>query len=218
VASPYSPPDDEEPENRNETEYDESTGLPRRKSRRKNVAYENDEERLFGRIMGPLKRSRPELYNALTEMEKSTGKRKTIILSEALHHYILERKVIQSQLSLAELYEAWEFLADLQEHAIRNFIRLGSLLFSEEYQGMLELSRAIHGEIKAEAPSVPVELPPKAKDITQRLVDKIWKFAEPLMDWCLESAAKNMAKAMGAKEPPLKFGEKIPVEIVEESE
>ncbi|MEM2738824.1 MAG: hypothetical protein QXK93_07565 [Candidatus Bathyarchaeia archaeon] len=212
MATPYSPKD----ENQNETVEPEEK--PQKRTRRKQLADLDlsDEERLFGRIIGPLKRSRPEIYEALESLEKSTGKRKTIILSEALHHFLVERKVIQSQLSLADLYEAWEFLAELQEHAIRNFIRLGALLFSEEYQGMLELSRMLRGEIKAE--EAQVELPPKAKDITDKIVDKLWKFMDPFMEWCLETAIKNMAKAMGAKPPQLPTQTKIPVEIIEENE
>jgi len=171
-------------------------------------------ETKINRMIGPLKRSRPELYQALDELERQTGRKKTLIVSEALHHYLLERKYIQSELSLAELYEAWSFLADLQEHAIRNFIRLGMLLFSDEYQGMLELARTLQGQ----APPPPRRLPPKARDISDRLVDKLWKFADPMIDWCLEQMMKSMAKAMGVKQIPGYQGEKIPVEIIVEDE
>ena len=172
-------------------------------------------ETKVNRMVGPLRRSRPELYEALQEYEKATGKKKTLIVSEALHHYLLERKYVQSNLSLADLYEAWCFLADLQEHAVRNFLRLGTLMFSEEYQSMLELARYVKGGEEAPAP-IAKPLPPEAKDITTKIVDKIWKFAEPMLDWALEQAFRNMAKFMGAKAPPLPKGEKIPVEIIEE--
>lgn len=169
-------------------------------------------ETKVNKLIGPLKRSRPELYRELDMLEKETGRKKTLIVSEALHHYLIERKYIQSNIDLATLYEAWCFLADLQEHAIRNFMRIGSLMFSEEYQQMLELGRTLSPPIGP----VPRRLPPKAKDVSEKLIDKIWKFADPLIDWCMEQMVANFAKAMNIKKPIQWKGEKIPVEIIEE--
>ncbi|MEM1540707.1 MAG: hypothetical protein QXJ07_04920 [Candidatus Bathyarchaeia archaeon] len=168
-------------------------------------------EAKINKIIGPLKRSRPELYQQLELLERETGRKKTLIVSEALHHYLIERKIIQSNIDLATLYEAWSFLADLQEHAIRNFLMLGRLVFSEEYQGMLELSRAMQAPIPP-----PRRLPPKARDISEKLIEKVWKFADPLIDWCMEQMMSNFAKAMNIKKPIQWKGERIPVEIIEE--
>lgn len=176
---------------------------------------DTETETKINRMVGPLRRSRPEVYQALSELEKQTGKKKTVIVSEALQHYLIERKIIQSQLSVADLWEAFDLFSTLQEQAIKNFIRMGSLLFSEEYQGMLELSRTLGGGVPVTAPKT---LPPKARGIADKLVEKIWKFAEPLLDWALEATMRNMAKAMGAKAPLMPKGEKIPVEIIEEEE
>ncbi len=170
-------------------------------------------ETKVNKMIGPLKRSRPELYQELDMLEKQTGRKKTLIVSEALHHYLVERKYIQSNIDLATLYEAWSFLADLQEHAIRNFLRLGTLMFSEEYQSMLDLANTLRGEMPVAPPR---RLPPKAKDFADKLIDKMWKFADPLIDWCMEQMMTNFAKAMGMKKPPLYQGEKIPVEVIEE--
>jgi len=176
--------------------------------------FPEEVDKNLGRSLGPLKRSRPDVYNMLEEYAKQKGRKKTVVMSEALHHFFIERKLVQSQMSLAELYEAWEFLADLQEHAVRNFLRMGYLLFSEEYRGMLELSQTLYGGITPPPPP----LPPKAKDIREKLLDKVWKFADPFIDWCMEETMKNFAKSMKVKQPPTLKGVKIPVEIIEEGE
>jgi len=172
-------------------------------------------EKKINRMVGPLKRSRPEVYEMLEAIAKQTGRKKTVIVSEALHHYFIERKLIQSQLSVADLWEAFDLFTTLQEQAIRNFLRMGMLLFSEEYQSMLELARTLQGPMPAPAK---VKLSPKAKDVRERLLDKLWKFADPLLDWCLEQMMKSFAQVMGAKNLPKIKGEPIPVEIIDEEE
>ena len=71
-----------------------------------------------GRLLGNIARKNPALFKTLEEYAKQTGKKKTVILEEALHHYVLERRLIQSELTVAELYEAWCILAEFQQQAI----------------------------------------------------------------------------------------------------
>jgi len=177
-----------------------------------------EEEKLAGKFIRPLRRARPEVYEMLEELERTTGRKKTLIVSEALHHYILERKLIQSNLTVADLWEAWDLFVVLQEHAVRNFLRMGQLVFSEEYQSLLELARTMQGPMPPPE-KVRAVIPSRAEKIREELLEKMWNYMEPMVEWCMEQVIRNMAKAMNLKTPPkMPVGEKIPVRIIEEEE
>ena len=169
-----------------------------------------------GRLLGNIARKNPALFKTLEEYAKQTGKKKTVILEEALHHYVLERRIIQSQLSVADLYEAWCILADFQQQAIQNFLDFAKLMFSEEYRSMLELSREIAAPPPRELPPAPP--PEKVKAIEERIIDKLWNMFEPMLDWAIEATFKSMFKMTGRKPPRLPTEKKIPVTIEEEEE
>ena len=169
-----------------------------------------------GRLLGNIARKNPALFKTLEEYARQTGKKKTVILEEALHHYVLERRIIQSQLSVADLYEAWCILAEFQQQAIQNFLDFAKLMFSEEYRSMLELSREIAAPPPSESPPAPP--PEKVKAIEHRILDKLWMMFEPMLDWAIEATLKNMFKMTGKKPPKLPTEKKIPVTIEEEEE
>jgi len=179
-----------------------------------------EEEKVAERFVRSLKRGRPEVYGMLEEIERATGKRKTLIVSEALHHYILERRIIQSNLTVADLWEAWDLFVTFQEYSIKNFLRMGQLLFSEEYQSMLELVRTMHGEFGGvPAEGVKAAIPSKAEMIREELLEKLWRYMEPMLEWCIEQVMSNMSKAFNLKEPVrIPVGKKVPVKLIEEEE
>jgi len=163
---------------------------------------------MMGRALGQLKRASPDIYNELNEYAKATGKRPTRVMRDALEHYILRRRVIQSEMTVEQLYEAFLLVGEFQAQAVRLFLDWAKLMFSEEYKSMLEL--------RAEMAPPPPK-PQKIEDLEQRVMEKTWSIIEPLLDWTVESMMKAMMPYMVGKPPQLK-GTKIPVTIIEEPE
>jgi len=179
-----------------------SEEIPRKKSRRR-VPSEFE----IGRFLGQFKRRRPSLVTELNEYAKATGRKPTQVMEEALEHYIFRRRIIQSEMTVEQLYEAFMLVGEFQAQAVRLFLDWAKLMFSEEYQSMLEL--------RAEMAPPPPK-PRKLEDLEERIMEKAWNILEPVLDWTMESFMKAMAPMMGVK-PPIK-GLKVPVSVTYEEE
>jgi len=180
-----------------------------KKRRRKRRGAETDEVRLLANIA----RKNPTLFRTLDEYSRKTGQKKTMIVQEALHHYILERRLIQSQLSVAELYEAFQVIKELKDDIRKDFVTSAQLLLSDEFQSIMELSRTLG----VPTPEIKVKPTKKAKEIEERILDKLWNIMEPVLDWATEQAIKGMFK-MSGRPPPKLPGMKVKVTLEEEEE
>ena len=169
----------------------------------------------LGRSLAWLSRSNPDLVQELNDYAKATGKKPTQVIQEALNHYIYQRHIIRSELSVEELYEAWQILKEMQAHSVSIFLDWAKLMFSEEYRSMIELSR----ELAPPPPQKPVTPPPKeVKDIEQRFLSKLWDYLEPILDMTFEQIVNQLIPAMGMKKPPQLKNANIPVNLVIEEE
>lgn len=171
----------------------------------------------IGRQLAWLKRSKPELVEDLVDYAKASGKKPTQVIEEALNHYIYRRHIIQSQLSVEELYEAWQILKEMQAHSVSIFLEWAKIMFSEEYRSMIELSREL---APPPAPSEKSVAPPpkEVKDFRERFLSKMWDYMEPLLDMLLEQMTANLFKVTGMKKPPQLQKAKIPVNLTIEEE
>jgi len=138
----------------------------------------------------------------------------TQVIQEALNHYIYQRHIIRSELTVEELYEAWQILKEMQAHSVTIFLEWAKIMFSEEYRSMIELSREL-----APPPQKPVTQPPKeVKDIQERFLSKMWDYLEPILDMTFDQIVNQLIPAMGMKKPPALKKAKIPVNITIEEE
>ena len=171
----------------------------------------------LGRSLAWLTRSNPDLVQELNDYAKATGKKPTQVIQEALNHYIYQRHIIRSELTVEELYEAWQILKEMQSHSVKIFLEWAKIMFSEEYKSMLELSREL---APPPAPSEkPVAPPPKeVKDFRERFLAKMWDYMEPLLDMLLEQMTANLFKVTGMKKPPQLQKANIPVNLTIEEE
>ena len=171
----------------------------------------------IGRQLAWLKRSKPELVEDLVDYAKASGKKPTQVIEEALNHYIYRRHIIQSQLSVEELYEAWQILKEMQAHSVSIFLEWAKIMFSEEYRSMIELSRELAPP--PPQPEKPATPPPKeVKDVQERFLSKMWSYMEPLIDMLLDQITANLLKVTGMKKPPQLQKAKIPVNLTIEEE
>jgi len=170
----------------------------------------------LGRSLAWLARSNPDLVQELNDYAKATGKKPTQVIQEALNHYIYQRHIIRSELTVEHLYEAWQILKEMQAHSVKIFLEWAKLMFSEEYKSMIELSRELAPPVETQPPPPP---PPKeVKDIEQRFLTKMWDYLEPILDATLEQIIKVMMPMLGIKNlKPIK-GSKIPVNLTIEEE
>jgi len=172
----------------------------------------------LGRSLAWLSRANPDLVQDLNDYAKAAGKKPTQIIQEALHHYIYQRHIIRSELTVEELYEAWQILKEMQAHSVQIFLEWAKLMFSEEYKSMLELTREIY-ERRQQAQAPPPPPPPKeVKDIQERFLSKMWDYLEPLLDLLFDQFIEQMFKATGMKKPPSLKNANIPVNLVIEEE
>jgi len=187
-----------------------------------------DEE---ARMLGYVRRLNKPVYDALEDYARQTGRKKTLVIQEALSHFLLERKAIQSEMTVAELYEALQFLVELQQWAIKNFLDFAKFFLSEEYQGLLELSRvlrpiseAFEGYGLEEAKEVKEEKPSKEPEEMLKIRQKLWQTMEPFLDMMLEAYYNSMAQFFSKMFPQAKLSKpeflkaKIPVTIEVEGE
>ena len=169
----------------------------------------------LGRSLAWLSRANPDLVQELNDYAKATGKKPTQVIQEALNHYIYQRHIIRSELSVEELYEAWQILKEMQAHSVKIFLDWAKLMFSEEYRSMIELSR----ELAPPPPEKPAAPPPKeVKDIQERFLSKMWNYLEPLLDMLFDQMTDQLFKATGMKKPPQLKNAKIPVNLTIEEE
>jgi len=170
----------------------------------------------LGRSLAWLSRSNPDLVQELNDYAKATGKKPTQVIQEALNHYIYQRHIIRSELTVEELYEAWQILKEMQAHSVQIFLEWAKIMFSEEYRSMIELSRELAP--KPEVKQAPLPPPKEVKDIEQRFLTKMWDYLEPLLDMLFDQFINQMFKATGMKKPPALKNANIPVNLVIEEE
>ena len=170
----------------------------------------------LGRSLAWLSRSNPDLVQELNDYAKATGKKPTQVIQEALNHYIYQRHIIRSELTVEELYEAWQILKEMQAHSVQIFLEWAKIMFSEEYRSMIELSRELAP--KPEVKQAPPPPPKEVKDIEQRFLTKMWDYLEPLLDMLFDQFINQMFKATGMKKPPALKNANIPVNLVIEEE
>ena len=192
---------------------DETAPIEEKKKKRRRIPKSS-----LGRSLAWLSRANPDLVQDLNDYAKAAGKKPTQIIQEALHHYIYQRHIIRSELTVEELYEAWQILKEMQAHSVQIFLEWAKLMFSEEYKSMLELTREIY-ERRQQAKATPPPPPPKeVKDIQERFLSKMWNYLEPLLDMLFDQMIAQLFKATGAKKPPQLKGAKIPVNLAIEEE
>ena len=172
----------------------------------------------LGRSLAWLSRSNPDLVQELNDYAKATGKKPTQVIQEALNHYIYQRHIIRSELTVEELYEAWQILKEMQAHSVTIFLEWAKIMFSEEYKSMLELTKEIY-ERRQQAKATPPPPPPKeVKDIQERFLSKMWDYLEPVLDMTFIKIINQLIPAMGMKKPPQLKNANIPVNLVIEEE
>ena len=181
-----------------------------KKKKRRRIPKSN-----LGRSLAWLSRANPDLVQELNDYAKATGKKPTQIIQEALNHYIYQRHIIRSELTVEELYEAWQILKEMQAHSVKIFLEWAKLMFSEEYRSMIELSRELAPPAPQKAPSPP---PKEVKDIEQRFLSKMWNYLDPMLDMMFDQLVDVLTKAWGMKKPPSLKGSKVPVNITIEEE
>jgi len=189
---------------------DETAPIEEKKKKRRRIPKSS-----LGRSLAWLSRANPDLVQELNDYAKATGKKPTQVIQEALNHYIYQRHIIRSELSVEELYEAWQILKEMQAHSVKIFLEWAKIMFSEEYRSMIELSR----QLAPPPPEKPAAPPPKeVKDIQERFLSKMWNYLEPLLDMLFDQMIAQLFKATGAKKPPQLKGAKIPVNLTIEEE
>jgi len=167
----------------------------------------------MGRALGQLKRRNADLYSELQSYAKATKRKPTQVMEEALSYYIMRRHIVRSELTTEHLMEAWEILKDVITVSAQIYGTWANIMFSEQYQSMLELRGAMIEESRP-----PPEKPQKLADLEAKMLERFWNILDPLLDWTVESLMKSLAPLMGAKAPKLPKGIRIPVTITEEPE
>jgi len=176
------------------------------------------------RMLAYVKRSNKPIFQLLEAEAEATGKPKSRLLEEAVSHYLAERKAIQSQMTVAELYEALQFIAEVQKLAIDNLYAMMKLYFSEENITFRELVKTLYPppvetgtvEEKALIMEKKTRLPPEEAD---KLREKFFKMMEPFLDWSIELFQKSfidvLTKLMPGVKPPEIAKAAIPVTVSE---
>jgi hypothetical protein len=175
------------------------------------------------RMLAYVKRSNKPIFQLLEAEAEATGKPKSKLIEEALSHYLAERRAIQSQMTVAELYEALQFIAEIQKLAIDNLYAIMKLYFSEENITFRELIKTLYPPVETgtvEEKAIIMEkktgLPP---DEAAKLREKFFKMMEPFLDWSIELFQKSfidvLAKFMPGVKPPEVAKTTIPVTVTE---
>jgi len=175
------------------------------------------------RMLAYVKRSNKPIFKLLEAEAEATGKPKTRLIEEAISHYLVERKAIQSQMTVAELYEALQFIAEVQEIAIKNLYALMQMYFSEENITFRELVKTLYPPVEAgavEEKAIIMEqkkgLPP---DEAAKLREKFFKMMEPFLDWSIELFQRSFVDVLAKLMPGVKLPEiakaEIPVSVTE---
>jgi len=175
------------------------------------------------RMLAYVKRSNKPIFQLLEAESEATGKPKARLLEEAISHYLAERKAIQSQMTVAELYEALQFISEVQKLAIENLYAMMKLYFSEENITFRELVKSLYPPVetgtveeKALIMEKKTRLPPEEAD---KLREKFFKMMEPFLDWSIELFQKSfidvLTKLMPGVKPPEIAKATIPVTVSE---
>lgn len=178
------------------------------------------------RMLGYIKRSNKPIFEMLQREAEARGKKPTQLVEEALSHYLTERRLIQSQMTVAELYEALTFLSEVQAIALRNLMDTWKLYFSEERMGLEEVLKTLYPPQQTETIVEKGLILEKRKEIPaeiRMLREKLFTMIEPFLDWAVELLQKSMvdvlSRMLPAGTPLPKLPEaKIPVTLTVEKE
>jgi hypothetical protein len=171
-----------------------------------------------GRMLGQLKRRNPQIVEEINEYAKATGMTPTQILEEAITHYIVRRRIAQSNLTVEQIYDAWMLLREMQKTALDIWREWAGYVFSEEYMSMLEMRQEWIKQAMEEMPppSKPVLPPRKIEELERKFLEKFDPIIDWLLDWTVDSLVKAIA-GYGVKPPPT-LKRKIPVTVIYEEE
>jgi predicted DNA-binding protein len=174
------------------------------------------------RMLAYVKRTNKPIYEMLEAEAQQLGMPKAKLLEEAISHYLIERKTIQKQMSVAELYEALQFLSEVQKLAISNIYELMRIYFSEENISFRELLKTMSPPTEVgivEEKAVVMERKGLPPDEAAKLREKFYKMMEPFLDWSIELFQKSfidaLAKIMPGVKPPELAKATIPVTVTE---
>ncbi|MEM2281431.1 MAG: hypothetical protein QXZ68_05525 [Candidatus Bathyarchaeia archaeon] len=174
------------------------------------------------RMLGYVKRSNKPIYEMLEREAEARGMRPSKLLEEAISHYLSERRLVQSQMSVAELYEALTFLNELQRIAIRNLMDTWRLYFSEEHIGLVEVMKTLYPEERAtfEERGLILERKEKPPEEYRKVREKLFNALEPFLDWAMSLLQKAMVDMISKTMPNAPLPElqeaKIPVTLTVE--
>jgi hypothetical protein len=191
--------------------------LPRKK--RRQPPELTDEVRMLAYI----KRANKPIFQMLEAEAQQLGVPKAKLLEEAISHYLVERKAIQKEMSVAELYEALQFLAEVQRLALTNLFEMMRMYFSEESLSFRELVKMMSPPTAEtsfiEEKAILMEKKGLPPDEAQKLREKFFKMFEPFLDWSLELFQKSLTDVLAKYFPGLKPPEiakaSIPVTVTE---
>jgi hypothetical protein len=159
----------------------------------------------IGRTLGVIQRTSPYTLQIIKEEAARTGRKEHEILRDWIQNYAIIRYDTWNKMSVAELWEAFQILKEMQGAAIKNFSDFAKIMFSTNMQTFTD--------IIDEATKKQAGTPDEAK---QRAMNKIIDAFEPMMMIMGEVMKQRMSQMMGVQMPQSKV--KIPVTVTVEGD
>jgi len=174
---------------------------------RKRRFYGGEEAAMIGRALAALKNSDPETFEAIMEFAQRNGMGPAQAIAYLSKRAILLYQVEEANLSLKDLYIAWNVFMDFMNLAMKTYATAMNMFLNESSQA---IGQIIQERVNEALKSVEASKKPKAEQLKEKLIDMFVDLMEPMM----KASMKSMFKAMGMDIPD-KLKVKIPVEVKE---
>jgi len=168
-----------------------------------------EESKTMTKIMKRVQSKKAGVFKAIEEISAQEGRRPEDLIEEAVIHYAYERKLIRKEMTVEQLYEAWQMLKEMMGFAADMWFGFIDMMLSESGKRLLEHQ---YGTIREQ--SMIYEPPPFLENSQSPEEDDAVKRIRNMMISMIELMLKQymyrLMEAMGMKMPKPEV--KIPVE------
>ena len=165
----------------------------------------------FGRIMGVIARSDPELYEAISKIAEETNDTPTNVVIKSLKNYFLIQKIEATNMNVGQLLIAFDVFTRIAETITRIYTSLGALFFSEMTNAIgAIIDKRVQERLELVSNNKGGERP---SELELRLKSKLADIVEGVVEEMLRSVLK-----IGGLKVPESLKVKVPVELHIEEE
>ena len=165
----------------------------------------------FGRIMGVIARSDPELYEAISKIAEETNDTPTNVVIKSLKNYFLIQKIEATNMNVGQLLIAFDVFTRIAETITRIYTSLGALFFSEMTNAIgAIIDKRVQERLELVSNNKGGERP---SELELRLKSKLADIVEGVVEEMLRYVLK-----LGGLKVPESLKVKVPVELHIEEE